>query len=301
MVLSHRGHGHSIRRLQWAERPTQCPVVMCRDVEGLDAREIRSILDSCVTNLMIIAQRPDSATLVPVKSLTPRVSVIIPVLNDAAVLRHTLERLQIDPHVELLVVNGESSSGDVEALACRTPHVQWIESAPGRGHQMNVGAAQARGAWLLFLHADTYLPDGWLGALDLAARDPTIVGGSFRFRLAARSRWARLLEWGVAARVRCFNLPYGDQALFVRRDVFESLGGYCELALMEDVEFVRRLRRAGRMHHSALPAVTSARRWETEGWIRRSAENVCLLLLYFLGVSPERLAKWYRRPLRKDP
>jgi hypothetical protein len=104
----------------------------------------------------------------------------------------------------------------------------------------------------------------------------------------------------VAARVRWFGLPYGDQALFVRRETFTALGGYQEMPLMEDVEFVRRMRRAGRLHHSTLPAITSARRWEADGWIRRSVENVMLLFLFLAGVSPARLAARYRRRPGRD-
>ena len=160
---------------------------------------------------------------------------------------------------------------------------------------MNKGAKAARGQWILFLHADTRLPRGWTEEIERATQQGSCVGGSFRLQLDSQSRWARLIERGVATRVRWFDLPYGDQALFVRRDVFSSLGGYEDLPLMEDVAFVRRLARAGRLCHSPLQAVTSARKWELDGWIVRSLENVCLVLLFLAGVSPRRLAARYRR------
>lgn len=221
------------------------------------------------------------------------VSVIIPVLDDTKCLARALVSVGHDESVEVIVVNGGERKAVIEALERATPQVRWLASLPGRGRQMNVGASGATGAWLLFLHADTWLPAGWLEELKRIARARP-VGGSFRFQLDSASRWARVIERGVAARVRWFDLPYGDQALFARRDVFVALGRYRELPVMEDVDLVRRLRRVGRLHHSALPVVTSARRWETDGWVRRSSENLLLVLLFFLGVSPEWLSQRYR-------
>ncbi len=102
-------------------------------------------------------------------------------------------------------------------------------------------------------------------------------------------RWRASIEWGVRVRVALFGLPYGDQGIFVRRDAFEALGGYAELPIMEDVDLVRRLRRTGRLFRSALAATTSARRWERDGWLRRSARHLAMILLYFCGVAPARL------------
>ena len=229
----------------------------------------------------------------------PIVSIVMPALDDAPALRRALDALGAEPRVELIVVNGGRPDAEMIALERERPRAHWIVSAPGRGRQMNEGARNARGTWLLFLHADTHLAPRWVEELEDVSRDPGVVGGSFRFQLDDNSRWARAIERGVSARVRWGNLPYGDQALFVRREVFVAMGGYAEWPLMEDVDFVRRLRPRGRLHHSALPAVTSARRWRTEGWIRRSARNIVLLLLFFLGVSPARLAAHYA-PRRRD-
>lgn len=228
------------------------------------------------------------------------VSVIIPVLDDVLCLERALEALGDDSRAEIIVVNGGDRTPRFAELEHAAPHVRWAASPPGRGRQMNVGARIAQGDWLLFLHADTSLPRGWIDELARLLQVPSVVGGSFRFALDSPSPLARALEQGVAARVRWLNLPYGDQALFVRRGVFMSLGGYRELPLMEDVDFVRRMRRRGRLHHSALPAVTSARRWERDGWFRRSAENVILVLLFLAGVSPRWLAARYRRAPPQD-
>jgi len=221
------------------------------------------------------------------------VSVIIPVLGDTKCLAQAFASIGHHECVETIVVNAGAHTPAIEKLQRTAPWARWVVSLPGRGRQMNLGASGASGVWLLFLHADTRLPVGWLEELQKIVGTQS-VGGSFRFQLASASRWARVIERAVALRVRWFELPYGDQALFARRDVFVALGGYRELPLMEDVDFVRRLRGAGRLYHSALQAVTSARRWEADGWVRRSSENLLLVLLFFFGVSPEWLAQRYR-------
>ena len=228
-------------------------------------------------------------------SRAPFVSVIIPILDDTEYLLRAFTSIGDHAGVEIIVVNGGPHTPAIERIQHTAPRVGWMAALPGRGRQMNVGASNAEGVWLLFLHADTRLPSGWFEELQKISADASVIGGSFRFQLDSPSRWARAIEYGVAARVRWFQLPYGDQALFARRDVFVAIGGYRELPVMEDVDVVRRLRRAGRLRHSALPAMTSARRWESDGWVRRSAENLVLVLLFFLGVSPEWLAQRYRR------
>lgn len=245
------------------------------------------------------SQRHAATGLAPV----PLVSLIIPVLWDASSLAHVLERLDGGspdasatdmPQVsrEVIVVNGDTNDAGVAGMRRRFPRVRWIDSRPGRAVQMNAGARVARGRWLWFVHADTEPDPAWLtefAALDV--RD--FVGGAFRFRLASPVRFARLIEWGVRFRVRGLGLPYGDQGLFVRRAVFEAMGGFAPLPIMEDVEFVRRLRRHGRLWWSRVPINVSPRRWEHDGWLRRSLLNLGLLGLYTLGVAPARLARAY--------
>lgn len=197
---------------------------------------------------------------------------MIPVLDDDEALAQLLGQLRAHPRVEVVVAS--------------PPPV-------GRGAQMNAGARRATAPWLLFLHADSRLPTAWLDALVEAVSDPAVAGGWFRFALDASGWQPRVIERLVALRVRLFTLPYGDQGYFVRRDIFDAIGGYRELPLMEDVEFVRRLARAGRVVEVKLPLATSARRWRRDGWFRRSARNLTLVTLYMLGVSPARLARWY--------
>lgn len=229
----------------------------------------------------------------------PLVSVVIPVLHDSAALARSLARLRGQLAADagqVVVASGAALDRDLVALQRAHPHVDWVVSPPGRGVQLNAGAAQARGRWLVFLHADTSLEDGWVEQLRARDRDAASVAGCFRFALDSDAWPARVVEWGVSWRVRLVSLPYGDQALFIRRALFVREGGFAPLPLMEDVEFVRRLRARGhRLRPLALAATTSARRWERDGWIRRSGTNMLLMALYSLNVSPERLASWYHR------
>lgn len=224
----------------------------------------------------------------------PLVSIVIPILRDASELEGLLAGLAADAAgdaVEVVVVSGDATDRALDALRVRFPAVRWGTSPVGRGPQMNAGAAAAAGRWLLFVHADARLDPGWLDEIRAADRRDDVVGGAFRFILDSSRRVARLIEWGVATRVSWFALPYGDQALFVRRAVFEALDGYRAIPLMEDVDLIRRLGRRGSLWFSPVPARVSPRRWERDGWLRRSALNVMLVLLYFAGVSPEWLAR----------
>lgn len=239
----------------------------------------------------------------------PRVSIVIPVLHDEAELVQLLGALAAQgaaggadqsASCEVIVVNGDAADPGVAALGGRFPGVRWASSDPGRGRQMNAGARLAAGEWLLFLHADTCPRPGWQAELRRAASDPGAVGGALRFTLRSPARRARLLERGVAWRVRRLGLPYGDQGIFVRRTVFERIGGYRPLPLLEDVDLVRRLARQGRMVWLRTPIAVSPRRWERDGWVRRTAGNLLILALYALGIAPARLARvYYRVPSRR--
>jgi rSAM/selenodomain-associated transferase 2 len=222
----------------------------------------------------------------------PFVSLIVPVFGDTAAARALLASLGPRDDVEVVIVDGGRDT-ELEALAAMRADVRFVRTASGRARQMNAGAAVGKGRWLLFLHADSQLPPAWLEAIAEADRHGDVVGGWFRFRLASQAWQSRLVAELVAWRVRLFRLPYGDQGIFVRRDVFEALAGYRDMPLMEDVDFVHRLVRAGRIHEPALAVITSARRYERDGWFRRTTRNLALVTLYFAGVSPARLSRWY--------
>ena len=223
--------------------------------------------------------------------MTPLVTIVTPVLGDTDAARALLSRIPATPDVEIIVVDG-GADPEIEGVVASHGRATLRRSAAGRAHQMNAGAAGAAGEWLLFLHADSSLPSGWLSTMaDLGG---TVAGGWFRFALDDAAWQARVIEQLVAWRVRCLRLPYGDQGLFVRRRLFEQLGGFHELPLFEDVEFVRRLVGVGHVVELPLALGTSSRRWRRDGWFRRSTKNLAIVGLYLAGVSPTRLARWYR-------
>jgi rSAM/selenodomain-associated transferase 2 len=223
-------------------------------------------------------------------SSAPLISLVVPVFDDFDAVRALLAGIAPDPRIDLILADG-GVDPRLDRLAASRTDARVIRTARGRGLQMNAGASAATGIWLLFVHADSRMPPGWLDHFEAFTAD--VAGGWFEFALDDGSWQARVVEWTVDWRVRLLRLPYGDQGVFVRRDVFKRLGGYRDLPLMEDVDFVRRLRRAGRCAEIPLPLVTSSRRWRRDGWFRRSARNTMLVALYFAGVSPATLARWY--------
>jgi rSAM/selenodomain-associated transferase 2 len=227
-------------------------------------------------------------------SAAPFVSVVVPVRGDPGPLGALLAQLPARAGVQVVVASTGAIAAAQARLRLARPDVQWVDAPPGRGVQLNAGAAVAQGAWLWFVHADSQLPERWWEAF-IRLDGSAAVGGSFAFRLDSAAWQARWLERAVAFRVRLFDLPYGVQGIFVRRSVFSALRGFKPVPLMEDVEFMRRLKRHGRLAHLTVALVTSARRWEQRGWLRQSAANLVTLALYGLGVSPERLARRYDR------
>lgn len=223
------------------------------------------------------------------------ISIIVPVLNEAASLAATLRPLAGAPASELIVIDGGSQDGTRDIARQFTDRV--FTGARGRGQQMNFGALQARGDALLFLHGDTLLSNAALDAVRRTFDDTTVAGGAFRLRIASKRPWMRVIEWGANLRSRWLGLPYGDQALFARRDAFDAVGGFPVWPLMEDVEFIRRLRRVGRVALLPDTVLTSARRWEREGMVWTTVRNGLLLAGFWCGISPNRLAHWYR-PIR---
>lgn len=220
------------------------------------------------------------------------ISVIIPTLNEELTLEKNLISVGNSKDVEIIVSDGGSNDATL-AIAKRLAG-KTLSSPAGRGAQMNVGASAASGDILLFLHADTILPAGWEGHVREPLIDEEVAGGGFAFSLSGHSPSFSFISFMVNIRSRLLKLPYGDQALFVRRRIFNKLGGFREIPIMEDVELVKGMRRLGRIQILDQPVITSSRRWEREGWIRTTFRNLSLLFLYHLGVSPERLYKFYR-------
>lgn len=219
-----------------------------------------------------------------------RISIIIPALNAANALQATLAA--VSDADEIVVVDGGSS--DATCALARASGAALIAAPRGRGAQLRAGALAARYDWLLFLHADTVLAHGWREACERFAACPEARAGAFRFALDDSAWQARLLERLVNFRTRLFGLPYGDQGLFIHRTLFDAVGGYKTMPLMEDVDIVRRL---GKRRLEMLPhtAVTSAERWRRRGWLAQTLRNQICLMLFFLGVSPERIQIIYER------
>ena len=216
-------------------------------------------------------------------------TAVVPTLNAAAVLPAALAAL--GEGVRVVVADGGSTDGTAEAA--RAAGALVVTGPRGRGAQLAAGIAAARSPWLLLLHADTRLAPGWAVAAAAHMRDAPGRAGFFRFALDSADPRARRLERAVAWRCRVLALPYGDQGLLIARDVLEAVGGVRPLPLMEDVDLVRRL---GRGRLAALPAeaVTSAVRWERDGWRRRSARNLACLALWSAGVPAGWIARVYR-------
>ena len=215
-------------------------------------------------------------------------SVVIPTLNSEAQLADCLERMKAAD--EVVVADG--GSGDATVALAEKAGARLVVAPKGRGAQLRAGGEAARGDWILFLHADTLPGRGWRVAVSAHARAHPDEAGCFQFRLADKAWQARAIERGVAARVKLLGLPYGDQGLLVPRGLYNEVGGYRPLPLMEDVDLVRRIGRR-RLRTIDEVAITSSERWRRDGWAGRTARNLLCLGLYGAGVSPARIARIY--------
>ena len=222
-----------------------------------------------------------------------RLAIVIPALNEAANLSRLLPDLARGcPGADIVVVDG-GSGDDTAAVVAGLPGPWLLESARGRAVQMNHGAREAGGDTLLFLHADTRLPDGAARAIEQALAEPGVVGGRFDVRFDNERPLFRVIAWFMNTRSRASGICTGDQAIFVRRADFEAVGGYPEIPLMEDIELSRRLKRRGNLRALRLRVTTSARKWEREGPLRTIGLMWALRFLHFCGVAPTRLHRWY--------
>jgi rSAM/selenodomain-associated transferase 2 len=194
----------------------------------------------------------------------------------------------------VILVDGGSRDATAR-VAGRFPDVCLLGTPRGRARQMNAGALQARGDILLFLHADTRLPDGALEAVSAALANPCVIAGRFDVRFDNPGFIFRMIAFFMNLRSRVSRISTGDQAIFVRRTAFEALGGYPDMPLMEDIELCRRLKRRGRLAALRSCVTTSARKWEREGALRTMALMWAFRFLYMIGVSPVRLHRWYYR------
>ncbi|MEH2055221.1 MAG: TIGR04283 family arsenosugar biosynthesis glycosyltransferase [Nostoc sp.] len=222
-----------------------------------------------------------------------KISIIIPAINEAGNIKEAIATTQGSINIEVIVV--DSGSSDHTVAIAQSLNVKVISSSPGRAVQMNAGAVAASGDILLFLHADTRLPTGFDDMIRTALQQPGTVAGAFNLRIDASLLSLRWVEWGVKMRSHFYQIPYGDQAIFVTKEVFEQIGSFPQLPIMEDFEFIRRLKRLGRIVIIPTPVVTSARRWLQKGVFKTTLLNQIVIIAYLLGVSPERIRSWYRQ------
>ncbi|MGW8193024.1 MAG: TIGR04283 family arsenosugar biosynthesis glycosyltransferase [Desulforhopalus sp.] len=221
------------------------------------------------------------------------ISVIIPALNEKRSLPRTLAVLVGHPGTEIIIVDGGSDDGTpavAERCGCK------IYTGPrNRSQQMNIGAENSSGDILLFLHADTLLPDNFPQAVHRALGAENVAAGAFSLSFDNAARSLRCIAWGANLRSRIFQLPYGDQGIFTSRARFDAVGGFPEMEIMEDFVFIREMQRMGRIVTVAEKVTTSARRWQSIGIIKTTLINQLIICGHSLGVSHGTLAHWYRR------
>jgi len=223
-----------------------------------------------------------------------KISIILPVFNESLLLPSVLQSLARyrDGNFEVIVADGGSSDGTLSIAK------QWSDrlvlSPKGRGIQMNQGANLAEGEILLFLHADSTLDPKGLDAIRESLRDDHMVGGAFHLSIDS-SHWGLcLVSFGANLRTALNRIPYGDQGIFVRKKVFERMGGFQDLPFMEELDFFRRLKKEGKVTLLKERIKTSPRRWDQEGIIKVTLRNQVFLGLYYFGVSPHYLVRWYQ-------
>jgi rSAM/selenodomain-associated transferase 2 len=226
--------------------------------------------------------------------VTTDIDVVIPALNAARSLARTLDSLRGDHDLKLSITVCDGGSRDGTTPIAQQAGAAVVRTEPGRGRQLAAGAMAGSAPWLLFLHADTTLSDGWAAAARRLMAQPANAAkaGYFRLRFDSADPRARRIERLVSWRCRTFGLPYGDQGLLIERAFYRQVGGFRALPLMEDVDFARRI---GRRQLLALDAeaVTSAERYERDGWLARPMRNLGCLALYFAGLSPGVIRRLY--------
>lgn len=223
-----------------------------------------------------------------------KVSVVIPVLNEADIIQKTLIQFNNEPDIEVIVVDGGSQDKTIQLV--QELGIKVILSAQsGRANQMNVGAGIARGDILLFLHADSQLPYGYPQIITASLSQPETIAGAFELAIDAQSYSLRLIERIVNWRSHFLDLPYGDQGIFLKASIFQEVGGFKNIPIMEDFELIQRLKKIGRITIVSKRIITSGRRWQKLGVLKTTIINQLIIIGYYLGISPTKLANFYRQ------
>jgi rSAM/selenodomain-associated transferase 2 len=222
-----------------------------------------------------------------------KITVVIPVLNEVERIEKTLLPLKQVQDLEIIVVDGGSRDETVSLV--ESLGITVISTSPGRAKQMNLGAKMAQGEILLFLHGDTLISPDYLSQIRvfLSNSNSNIVAGAFELKIDGEKWLYRVLEKMVNWRSHLFSLPYGDQAIFLTRELFWEIGGFQEIAIMEDFDLMQRLKQRGKIVIIPLKVITSDRRWRNLGIIKTTIINQLVILGYYLGISPTKLRKFY--------
>jgi len=220
------------------------------------------------------------------------ISIIIPVLNEARIIQSILAQLTSVPNVEIIMVDG-GSQDDTVAIATSTAKVITV-IGKGRAGQMNAGANIAQSDILLFLHADTRLPANFIELIIQTLKQPNTIAGAFELKIDGTQKSLRWIEQLVKMRSRFFSLPYGDQAIFISKQAFMEVGGFADLPIMEDFEFIQRVKKQGKIAIAPSTVTTSGRRWSKLGVWQTTLVNQLIIIGYYLGVSPTKLSIFYR-------
>jgi rSAM/selenodomain-associated transferase 2 len=221
-----------------------------------------------------------------------KLAVVIPALDEAEWIAGAVASAAADG-VDVVVADGGSRDGTPDRAEAAGARV--VACAPGRARQLQAGVRASEGDVLLFLHADTRLAPGFAAMVGRALRDPAVVGGAFRLRFDHSTPSLLVVEWGARLRVALFELPYGDQALFIRRATLDEIGGIPQAPIMEDLDLVVAMRRRGKLAIVPLPATTSARRYEASGVWRTMARHWLAAGAWAIGVDRGRIARWVHR------
>jgi uncharacterized protein len=279
LVASRRLHPELFIGIDWSTAVVRAQTIAIAERLGLTVAHLPLLSD---------VDYPEDLPVWDALQNRPPLSVIVPVLNEA----QTLEQWQ-KPEGEWIMVDGGSQDETI-ALA-ENLGVRIIGAKPGRANQMNWGAAIAHSDILLFLHVDTRLPDDFLAQIQQTLAQPGVVAGAFELAIAGDLPGLRWVEWGVRWRSHSLQLPYGDQGIFLKAETFWQLGGFADLPIMEDFELIKRLQKLGEVAIAPAAVTTSARRWEKLGVFRTTLVNQLVIAAYYLGVSGDRMARFYRK------
>jgi rSAM/selenodomain-associated transferase 2/rSAM/selenodomain-associated transferase 1 len=275
--------------IDWGKETVLEQTIALATGKGLEIKKLDPLMD--IDTLDDLKRwQPDGA------EQRPYISIIIPVLNEEANIEAAIQRAW-DDDVEIIVMDGGSTDKTVEVATTAGARVEL--SPRGRARQQNRGATLAQGRVLLFLHADTLLPRGFVGYIFETLMDPKTAVGAFRFKTDLDRPMMRVIEFLINFRSQVLKLPYGDQGLFLRKSLFDSVGGFPEVPIAEDLFFVRLLAKHGRIRIAPVSTVTSERRWITVGLLRTTLINQIIVAGCYLGVSPHTLASRYRIPRKK--